>query len=241
MKKATHQQLENTLLLRKYNSNTAVKENPSEVTRWLKDIKGDKRKRETLKENISICVTGFGWDHFRIAWTRNSQDHPIKELAKHLRDILRFELSATIPTEPAWTMKMRKFVPVLGTITDERRMLDANHFKTDQDMKDVAMRLACERKARDDDTSIYATYQQWDIPKPNELVGRRIDIFWPIKETGTSQFLGGCWFQGKVTAVVNGYSVKVLWDPMSDVTGYKEGSKESEDTTLTPDLWRRSI
>jgi hypothetical protein len=67
-------------------------------------------------------------------------------------------------------------------------MLDANHFKTGQDMKDVAMKLARERKARDDDMNIYATYQQWDIPKPNELVGRRIDIFLPIKGTSTSQF-----------------------------------------------------
>ena len=122
-------------------------------------------------------------------------------------------------------------------------MLHANHFKTGQDMKDVAvaMKLARERKARDDDTSIYATYQQWDIPQPNELVGRKIDIFWPIKETGTSLFLGGFWFQGKVTAVVNGYSIKLLWDPVPDVMGYKEVSKESEDITLTPDLWRRSI
>ena len=63
-------------------------------------------------------------------------------LAKHLRNILRFELSATIPTEPAGTMKMRKFVPVLGTITGERQMLDANHFKKGQDMKDVVMKLA---------------------------------------------------------------------------------------------------
>jgi hypothetical protein len=123
---------------------------------------------------------------------------------------------------------MRKFVPVLGTITDERLMLDANHFKTGQDMKDVAMTLACERKARDDDTSICAIYQQWDTPQPNELVGRRIDIFWPIKETGTSWFLGlgGCWFQGKVTAVVNGSSINVLWDPIPDVTGYKEQQRE---------------
>ncbi len=138
---------------------------------------------------------------------------------------------------------MRKFDPVLGTMTDERQMLDANHFKTGQDMKDVAvaMKLARERKARDDDTSIYATYQQWDIPQPNELVGRKIDIFWPIKETGTSWFSGGCWFQGKVTAVVNGFSVKVLWDPMPDGTGYEEGSEESEDIILAPDLWRRSI
>ncbi len=68
---------------------------------------------------------------------------------------------------------MRKFVQVLGTITDERQMLDANHLKTGQDMKDVAMKLARERKARDDDTSIYAIYQQWDIPKPNKLVGRK--------------------------------------------------------------------
>ncbi len=241
MKKATHQQLENTLLFRKYNSNAAVKGNPSEVTRWLKDIKGNKRKREALKENISIHVKRFEWDQFRIAWTQNCQDCPIKELAKHLRDILRFELSATIPTEPAGTMKMRKFVPVLGTITDERQMLDTNHFKKVQDMKDVAMKLAREKKARDDDTSIYATYQQWDIPKPNELVGRRIDIFWPIKQTGTSRFLGGCCFQGKVTAVVNGYSLKVLWDPMPDVTGYEEGSKESDNFRLAPYLWRRSI
>jgi hypothetical protein len=28
---------------------------------------------------------------------------------------------------------------------------------------------------------------------------------------------------------------------MPDVTGYKGGSKESEDITLAPDLWRRSI
>ncbi len=121
-----------------------MKGNPSEVTRWLKDIKGDKRKQEALKENISIRVKGFGfgWDQFRIAWTTNRQDPPIKELAKHLRDILRFELPATIPTEPAGTMKMRKFVPVLGTITGERQMLDANHFKKGQDMKDVVMKLA---------------------------------------------------------------------------------------------------
>jgi hypothetical protein len=38
MKKATHQQLENTLLFCKYNSNAAGKGNLSEVTRWLKDI-----------------------------------------------------------------------------------------------------------------------------------------------------------------------------------------------------------
>jgi hypothetical protein len=131
-----------------------VKGNPSEVTRWLKDIKGDKRKWEDLKENISFHVKGFGWDQFRIAWTWNLQDCPIKEHAKYLRDILRFELLATIPTEPSGTMKMRKFVPVLGTITDERQMLDANHIKTGQDIKDVAMKLARERKARDDDTSI---------------------------------------------------------------------------------------
>ncbi len=118
-------------------------------------------------------MKGFGWDQFRIAWTWNRQDCPIKELAKHLRDTLRFELLATIPTEPAGTMKMMKFVPVLGTMTDDRQMLDKNHFKTGQDMKDAAMKLAGERKARDDDMSIYATYQQWDIPKPTELVGRK--------------------------------------------------------------------
>jgi hypothetical protein len=44
-----------------------------------------------------------------------------------------------------------------------------------------------------------------------------------------------------VTALVNGYSVRVLWDPTPDVNGYKEDSKKSEDITLIPDLWRRSI
>ncbi len=44
-----------------------------------------------------------------------------------------------------------------------------------------------------------------------------------------------------MTAVVYGFSVKVLWDPMPDAAGYREGSKESEDIILTPDLWRRSI
>jgi hypothetical protein len=56
VKKATHQQLENTLLFCKYNSNAAVKGNPSEVTKWLKDIEGNKRKQEALKENISTRV-----------------------------------------------------------------------------------------------------------------------------------------------------------------------------------------
>jgi hypothetical protein len=50
IKKATHQQLENTVLFCKYNSNAGVKENPSQMTRSLKDIKGKKRKREALKE-----------------------------------------------------------------------------------------------------------------------------------------------------------------------------------------------
>ncbi len=106
----------------KYNSNAdaAVNGNLSDATRWLKDIKGNKRKWETLKENISIRVKGFGWDQFGIAWTQNRQDFSIKELAKHLRDVLKFKLLATIPTEPAETMKMRKFVPALGTMTDER-------------------------------------------------------------------------------------------------------------------------
>ena len=74
----------------------------------------------------------------------------------------------------------RKAVPILATMTDKRRQLNKQHFKTNAELAKAAHMLHLEKKATNGEDSLYAQYQPYVVPKPKELIGKRIDINWKI-------------------------------------------------------------
>ncbi len=64
-----------------------------------------------------IRVKGFSWDWYKHAWSKNDHQYLIKELADHLRWIIKEERKRhiVIPSEPPVNVPKRMDLPILGT------------------------------------------------------------------------------------------------------------------------------
>ena len=210
------------------------------VDRELKKLTSDTARYDALKENIMIRVKGLGWDWCKHAWSKNGQQYSIKELADHLRWIIKEERKRqiVIPSEPPVNVPKRMDVPVLGTEIDDIADLDKKYLANEEQFRLNADRIRRAREARGEG-SMYSLLQPFSRPNVNELLGRRIDVLYSCTLPGD----GGNvlrWCQGEVIEVCTGRqkpTVRVLWDPMPDV----EGSEESSETNaiLLPSKWRK--
>ena len=76
---------------------------------------------------------------------------------------------------------------------------------------------------------MYHLQQEFWCSKLDELLGRRIDIHWPMREEvlDGKKTLVGEWCQGKVLSVLNkkDWEVNVMWDAMPDVKGFEESAE----------------
>lgn len=128
---------------------------------------------------------------------------------------------------------------ILGTITNERRQLDKEIFKTDRQMRFAAARLANERRARREEDSMYHYFQPLLPPKLKSLEGTRIDVLWQMKDDETGKNDGKEWCQGKVLKVLNArqHLVSIEWDPMPDIEGWEK--KVKDEIELDPWKWNR--
>ena len=76
---------------------------------------------------------------------------------------------------------------------------------------------------------MYHLQQEFWCSKLDELLGRRIDIHWPMREEEVDgkKTLVGEWCQGKVLSVLNkkDWEVNVMWDAMPDVKGFEESAE----------------
>ncbi|KAL7548427.1 hypothetical protein ACHAWF_011717 [Thalassiosira exigua] len=225
-------------------TDAVVKGPRGNVAKWLRRIKGEGNQRLAIWQNIEVRVVAFGWAKFHLAKTRQGQPIPLKEGIHRLKDVLEYEQKHGIPNKPALAPKKKKAVPILGTITEQRRQLEAKHRKSKEKMQAFAQKMARERKERGDKDSVYARNQQWAVPKTAELVGKRIDIKWPMKDDDRNQPKTE-WCQGLVRSKVLGkkWAFMVLWDAMPDVEGYKEQKDEEEDEELDldPEKWRKDV
>lgn len=224
-----------------YNTEACWKGSPTVVTEKLKKLDTEGKKRDALKANISIRVKGFGWKDQHITWTKKRAKRPIKELAAHLRKIIRLEAELEIPKQPPTNVLKRREIPVLGTMTDERRQLDEKNKNDEEALRKVVKMMKRERVVRGDENSIYDAFQPFEVPELTQLVKKRIDICWPLDTVvGDNKTTEKVWCQGTVQNIVSLKPpiVNVLWDAMLDVKGF-ENATEGE-CELNPDKWRKT-
>ena len=244
MEKATEEFIEALYYHRMYNSDACWKGSVIRVTKGLKQLTSETARYDALKENIMIRVKGFGWEWARHAWTKNKRKYTVTELAKWLKFIITEEkknaIRKTMPTGPPTSVPKRKENSILGTQCDYVKSLDKKYFANEEDFKKRADQIRREREARGEG-SMHALLQPFDRPAIKELEGRRIDVlsFMDVVVNGEKKSKGR-WCQGKVLRAYEGRSkptVRVLWDPMPDVTGYEQ-AKET-DQYLLPSKWKK--
>ena len=83
------------------------------------------------------------------------------------------------------------------------KKLDSKDFKTETKLRKVVHVLQLGRKERGEDDSAYDQFQPWTSPKLSTLVGRRVDILWPMKDDDERKRSSAHWCQGKVLSIVS--------------------------------------
>jgi hypothetical protein len=131
-KKAAEKTIERIFFRKLYDSEYCMKGDPKVVARKLKQLKSESAKRDALKNNIYIRTKGFGWMDFHITMIHNRQNRSTRELADHLRMIIRREQNIEIPDKPPVDLPQRCPLPILGTLTDEVRQLDMKYFDSEE-------------------------------------------------------------------------------------------------------------
>ena len=92
MKRASDKLLENMLYYNMWITEACVKE-VRKVNITLKRLTTKTPMFDFVKENINICVKGFGdvkeFSEFRITFSRKGKNKEVQELATHLKDIMK--------------------------------------------------------------------------------------------------------------------------------------------------------
>ena len=175
MENATEAYIEGLYYRAMYDSEACAKGDVKRVNEILNKLTSDTAKYNFLKENIKIRVKGFGWEWCHHAWSKGNRKYTIKELADHLRSIIRREKNEDIPDEPTPEIQKRVNTAILGTFNDFSKHLDAKYFKDEDEFKEACMKLKGEREARGEG-SMYSTLQPFNRPDLDELLNKRIDV-----------------------------------------------------------------
>ena len=119
--------------------------------------------------------------------------------------------------------------------------MDKKYFDNEDDFKERAEQVRRQRELRGEG-SMYALLQPFDRPDIKELKDRRIDVlsFMTVTVDGEKKSVGR-WCQGKVIRVYDSKQpmVRVLWDPMPDVGGYKTAKETNQ--RLLPSKWKKDV
>jgi hypothetical protein len=136
MEKATEEYIDGMYYLKMYDSAACLKGDLRVVDPVLKKLTSDTARYEALRENIMIQVKGFGWEWCKHAWTKNGWQYSIKELADHLRWIVKEERKrqVVIPSEPPVNVPKRMDLPVLGTEIDDIALLDKKYLANEEQL-----------------------------------------------------------------------------------------------------------
>ena len=124
--------LDAVMLFRLYDSGACWKVNPTVVAENLINMTSYVAKRDALKTNISIRVKGFGWKELHIPWTHQRGKLPLVGLGNQLRKIIRFENKNGIPTDPPAEVPKLTPMPIIGTMTVDRRRSDQKYLDTEK-------------------------------------------------------------------------------------------------------------
>ena len=83
-------------------------------------------KLDAVKEQIKICVLGFGWTDLHVAWSLNGNHQLPEYLLNYLTDkLIPAQSTRGVPETPKITLPSReKKIPKLGTRTTDIAVLD---------------------------------------------------------------------------------------------------------------------
>ena len=186
-----------------------------QVDAELKNIKSVSGKQEALKDQIKMRVLGLGWEDCHHAWSKKGKDYTPAELAKHLKEnIITKHKNRRIPKKPPVDLPTRKPLPVLGTLTPDILLLDAEKAAKEIELMKEAEKLMkeLEEKGLGDR---YADMQQRSAPKVNtSLVGKRIEVLSKYFDENDEPIF--VWAKGEVTGVP---------EPKAIARGGKRGGK----------------
>jgi hypothetical protein len=143
-------------------------------------MSSDAAKYNALKENIMIRVKGFSWNWCKHPWSKDGRKYMIKELADHLRWIIKGEKKHSIPDEPSPNVPKRVNLLVLGAQTEDVLELDKKYLADEDAFKKKARKLRKERELKGEG-SIYSSMQPFVRPEISELMNERIDVLSEFK------------------------------------------------------------
>eukprot|EP00956_Cyclotella_meneghiniana_P007773 scaffold10371_cov60-Cyclotella_meneghiniana.AAC.5 len=88
-------------------------------------LDSDPKRLKAVKEQISICCKGFGWEDVGHYWSKDGYTYTSRELFDHFVNVvLEAERTRDIPTEPDVSLSVDNCRYTLGTMTalmiDER-------------------------------------------------------------------------------------------------------------------------
>ena len=97
----------------------------AEAKRLFHSLSSKASKLEAVKEQIRICVVGFGWKDLHHAWSEGGIAHSHETLLKHLVEvIIPKQQKRKVPDEPKMELPSCKLTPQLGTKTVDVELLD---------------------------------------------------------------------------------------------------------------------
>ena len=152
-------------------------------------------KTTALKDQIRIRVLGLGWEDCHHPWSHGGKDYTPEELATHLKEeIIKKHKSRVVPKKPKVKVPTRKVLPVVGTLTHDVLVMDANKAAQELQILNEAeeMLLKLEDKR-------YTMFQEVSRPKIKDLLGKRIEyLFCYTEPTGEDLLV---WAKGEVVAL----------------------------------------
>jgi hypothetical protein len=222
-----------------YFSPACWKGDPKIVATELKKLTSETMRYSALKENIMIRVKGLSWERCHHAWSKDGKKYSVKELAQHLRWIIKKEKEHDVPPGPSINVPTRTHLPILGTQTCDVAALDRRYLSDENKFKRKADKARRERESKGKD-SMFLQLQPFSRPELTELIGKRIDVLCSFDidiKNGTTELR---WCQCEVLEIVESArdpTVKVKWDAQSDAHGYKEETITNQ--RLLPSRWRK--
>ena len=189
-----------------------------DVDRGLKKLKSNTAKINALKENIRMRVLGLGWRDLSTPWSKNGEYLTTKQLADHLKMIIKHQRTQKIPLKPPIHLPKRKELPTLGTKTNILSCIEKNYIDKTDEFEIYGQNLWRERELVGIGDR-YTNMQPLSMPLiDNKLIGKRLDVChtWDLEEGGTELR----WSQGEVIEISNGSNIL---KPGAHAACYKKG------------------
>ena len=164
-----------------------------------------------VQDNIRICVKGFGFAQYHIAWSKDGKKTPLITLVIHLKIIIEEEHPDTIPDKPPTFVPQRPNFPILGQLLN--KVKEINEKANDNDAELIAKANEMFQQNEDNGiTSVYSAMQERTVPNLNNMIGTQIEYLCEYTDTDDKKQKFCHWCVGTILDVSTGTDDKKMED-----------------------------